>query len=315
MNVPPSSERGLRVRLASAIASASIRARRRSGVARAGARGAGRHRGAPHWAVVPSVPGVGRPGSIVARPAAANLSVFGCGCSAGRAGVWGRRSVPWTEMNPAWHRAHVLGRKATRQERITWHREHARACGCRPPPASLAADLGTPSEKAPSEKQVALKRASKPASKRVAKQGMSRTRVPRAATRKATQTPAASRRTGAGSAAAPSTPATVDASTERAFAKVVDALRSEPGVTYGGKGFGSRALKLDGRLFAMLSARSQFVVKLPRERVAQLIDSGQGTPFETGRDRVMREWVAIAARPSAWVRWAREALRFVRGAE
>jgi hypothetical protein len=44
-------------------------------------------------------------------------------------------------MNAAWHREHVLGRKATLDERIAWHLEHRRVCACRPPPASLAVYL------------------------------------------------------------------------------------------------------------------------------------------------------------------------------
>ena len=41
-------------------------------------------------------------------------------------------------MNAAWHRAHVLGRGASLDERVRWHAEHARACACRPVPDDIA---------------------------------------------------------------------------------------------------------------------------------------------------------------------------------
>jgi hypothetical protein len=44
-------------------------------------------------------------------------------------------------MNREWHRNHRLARNASKEERIAWHREHAKTCGCRPPPGSIAADL------------------------------------------------------------------------------------------------------------------------------------------------------------------------------
>jgi hypothetical protein len=41
-------------------------------------------------------------------------------------------------MNKEWHRANPMPTKATRDQRLQWHIEHARACGCRKPPADLA---------------------------------------------------------------------------------------------------------------------------------------------------------------------------------
>ena len=42
-------------------------------------------------------------------------------------------------MNAVWHERNLLGRTATLDERVAWHVEHARACGCRPIPAGVAA--------------------------------------------------------------------------------------------------------------------------------------------------------------------------------
>jgi hypothetical protein len=60
----------------------------------------------------------------------------------------------------------------------------------------------------------------------------------------------------------------------------------------GGQGFGSRALKINNRIFAMLVG-GRLVVKLPRARVAELIETGRGQPFDAGKGRPMKEWVAL----------------------
>lgn len=40
-------------------------------------------------------------------------------------------------LNPAWHQDHPLRPKATTQQRILWHAEHALECGCRDVPQDL----------------------------------------------------------------------------------------------------------------------------------------------------------------------------------
>ena len=102
------------------------------------------------------------------------------------------------------------------------------------------------------------------------------------------------------------------------FATLVRRYEADPDVTppsttgKAGK-FGSDALKVDGKIFAMLS-RGELVLKLPRSRVGELIASGTGAPFGAGRGRVMKEWVAIdPGEHAAWAELTDEARSFVAG--
>jgi hypothetical protein len=40
-------------------------------------------------------------------------------------------------MNRDWHQQHKMPERATAAERIAWHIDHARNCGCRPIPKQL----------------------------------------------------------------------------------------------------------------------------------------------------------------------------------
>jgi len=97
------------------------------------------------------------------------------------------------------------------------------------------------------------------------------------------------------------------------FVSVVQAFAADNQVVLprAGKGFGSRALRVNGKIFAMMSASGQFVVKLPETRVKKLISSGDGEPFDPGHGRRMREWAWIKAPQEFWVEYAREAYKFV----
>jgi hypothetical protein len=104
---------------------------------------------------------------------------------------------------------------------------------------------------------------------------------------------------------------------EAAFARLVRRFADDSAVTppIAGKGgkFGESALKVNGKIFAMVSG-GNLVVKLPRDRVDQLVAAGKGTPFDAGRGRVMKEWVAVPTDASrSWPRLADEAREFVGG--
>jgi len=102
-------------------------------------------------------------------------------------------------------------------------------------------------------------------------------------------------------------PRTESSALPPAFAAVVRGFVRAERVTFGGAGFGSRALKLDGRIFAMWSSMGRFVVKLPRARAAELVVAGRGQYFDPVGGRPMTEWVAVADRPRTWMALAREA--------
>lgn len=90
-----------------------------------------------------------------------------------------------------------------------------------------------------------------------------------------------------------------------AFVQVADVTRETK------KGFGSGALKVKGKIFAMISAKQGFVVKLPNHRVNELVETGKGKPFVPGPGRVMKEWVVIEGK-TRWVELAMEACDFVK---
>jgi hypothetical protein len=103
---------------------------------------------------------------------------------------------------------------------------------------------------------------------------------------------------------------------EERFAALAEEFAGRPGVELPGasgtRGFGSQALKVDKSIFAMLTG-GRLVVKLPRHRVEALIAEGTGAPFDSGKGRPMKEWLAVTADDDAtWSSLAAEALDFVR---
>ena len=106
-------------------------------------------------------------------------------------------------------------------------------------------------------------------------------------------------------------------SAEQRFDELVGELLDRPGVTYGrdepgaANRFGSNALKVAGKIFAMLVSGA-LVVKLPRKRVDELVASGDGTRFDPRGGRPMTEWLVLdPASAQGWLPLAAEAMQYV----
>jgi hypothetical protein len=100
---------------------------------------------------------------------------------------------------------------------------------------------------------------------------------------------------------------------EPRIAAIVDALSGRAGVTWraGRRGFGSDALRVDGRIFA-IPRPAGLVLKLPSQRVAELLANGEGLPFDAGKGTPMKEWVVLGLlAEERWLQLATEALAFV----
>jgi hypothetical protein len=80
-----------------------------------------------------------------------------------------------------------------------------------------------------------------------------------------------------------------------------------------GPGFGSNALKADGKIFAALS-HGRLLLKLPAKRVEALVAAKLGERFSTGPGRIKKEWVTVApSTAEEWVRLSDEARKYVLG--
>jgi hypothetical protein len=99
------------------------------------------------------------------------------------------------------------------------------------------------------------------------------------------------------------------------YAAIVKAFAGRRGVSAeSGRGFGSAALKIDNRIFAMLASGDLFVVKLPRLRVDALVAAGEGERFDPRRNgKLMREWLVVGRGLEArWLPLAQEAFEFAK---
>lgn len=104
---------------------------------------------------------------------------------------------------------------------------------------------------------------------------------------------------------------------EERFDRLVGELIDRPGVSYGkdepgtANRFGSNALKTGGKIFAML-VRGALVVKLPRGRVDELVNAGEGVRFDPRGGRPMTEWLVLDPDSQlSWLPLAAEAMQFV----
>ena len=103
---------------------------------------------------------------------------------------------------------------------------------------------------------------------------------------------------------------------EKCYESIASAMLKRRGVTHPTKtrkGFGSSALWIaDRKMFAFLSSREEFTVKLPREKVDALVASGGGRRMDPGRGRPMKEWIGLNF-DSNWEDLAEESMNYVSG--
>jgi hypothetical protein len=98
------------------------------------------------------------------------------------------------------------------------------------------------------------------------------------------------------------------------FAALQAEYANDPRVTFG-TGFGPNAgMRVEGQIFAML-VHGGVAVKLPRDRVLTLIESGLAQPFGMGQKRPMKEWAALPLDSHELHSIVAEAYAFVGGTE
>ncbi len=86
---------------------------------------------------------------------------------------------------------------------------------------------------------------------------------------------------------------------------------AKPGVTLE-RAFSRISLMVGGKLFAS-AGHGGLLIKVDAQRVAELIANGEGQPFSTGGNRVMREWVVVTP-ATDWSALAAESMAFVHAA-
>jgi hypothetical protein len=97
---------------------------------------------------------------------------------------------------------------------------------------------------------------------------------------------------------------------------LVATMLAEGSATYGNDGgaqraFGATSLKTSGKIFAML-VKDRLVVKLPAQRVEELVGSGAGERFDPGHGRIQKEWLSVRGDdPAEWHALATESEAFV----
>jgi TfoX/Sxy family transcriptional regulator of competence genes len=98
--------------------------------------------------------------------------------------------------------------------------------------------------------------------------------------------------------------------TDTLFDEVSRTFLRSPNVTTA-KMFGGFALKVKNKVFACFY-KGKLVLKLPKERVDELVAAGGAVHFDSGTGRPAKEWVALdPSRGNEWRGLAKEAQKFV----
>jgi hypothetical protein len=102
---------------------------------------------------------------------------------------------------------------------------------------------------------------------------------------------------------------------EQLFWRLATELQAEDARVVEGTIMNGRCLRVGEEFLALVDYKgSGLVVKLPKERVEALVESGEGRPFAPA-GRVFKEWVAVPnVDRRRWLSLLREGLAFVGGA-
>ena len=100
--------------------------------------------------------------------------------------------------------------------------------------------------------------------------------------------------------------------TQFIFAEIVASFSGDSEVAFKeGKGFGSNALKVRGKIFAMISSKGKLTVKLSAARATFIVDESGGDYFNPGHGRKMKQWIELRSVTSEWAELVWEARRYV----
>ena len=104
-----------------------------------------------------------------------------------------------------------------------------------------------------------------------------------------------------------------DGEPDARYEDLIADLVGEPGVTPPqGGGFGRSAVRFNGKIFVMF-VRGRLVLKLPEDRVDDMVAAGNGDRFDANKGTPMREWFSLdPGSDQPWLPLAREALSFAR---
>ena len=96
------------------------------------------------------------------------------------------------------------------------------------------------------------------------------------------------------------------------FWELIDELRAEDPRVEEGTIMGGRCARVAGEFLGLVDFKgSGLVVKLPKARVAELIEQGHGRPFAPA-GKVFKEWVSIPTRDRRrWRSLLKEGIAFV----
>jgi hypothetical protein len=99
---------------------------------------------------------------------------------------------------------------------------------------------------------------------------------------------------------------------ESLFWELIEEFQLEDPRVEEGTIMGGRCARVSGEFLGLVDYQgSGMVVKLPKDRVAELIDRGVGRPFAPAK-KVFKEWVAVPKRDRRrWRSLLRESIEFV----